>query len=356
MSDTGDPATGRRKPPSGEQQEPTAPPRVDQTTGAWGQPSIDAQNQGATSAPNGAPSTGSGQALRAARIGLPLCVWSLIVVLWFTWLVGFEPWGAMLLVLWLASGAISILRPVEDAISKVALQFRRPTMNETQRLRVVWPNVSHAAGVDGSAYDLWVHDSDEISAPAGAGRNIGVTSWALKTLPPRHLQAVLAHEVAHHLGQPRWLNQLIYWYSLPGRLAAWLIRATVRMVMAGNAFGCLVIGFLSFGYVGLILLVLIADDSKAIPVVILTPLLAPLFVTFLNRVAERDADRAAANLGYGSTLIEVFYGWQVQSESSQRPDRDRRNAWASSHPPVAERIRSLEIYLDKGPTDLRRPS
>jgi Zn-dependent protease with chaperone function len=344
VSDAGEP-NGPGNPLNGEPPGPWVPPmRPDrEPPPEAGSPPVSDQHGRPDGENQGDPVKRQG--LGSLRIGLPLCGWSLVVMLWFGWLLGFEPWGWIILIAWLASGAISVLRPIEEAIAKVVLRFRRPTMNETQRLRVVWPNVSHSAGVKGDDYDLWVHESDSINAPAGSGRNIGVTSWALKVLPPRHLHAVLAHELAHHLGQPRWLNQLLYWYSLPGRLAAWLIRATVRMVVAGNAFGCLIIGLLVFGYVGLILLVLIADDSKAIPVVILTPLLAPFLVTWLNRMAERDADRMAADLGYGPTLIEVFYGWQVQNEASERPARESRSSWASSHPPVAERIRALENYL-----------
>jgi hypothetical protein len=45
-----------------------------------------------------------------------------------------------------------------------------------------------------------------------------MTNWAVYSLPPRHLEAVLAHELAHQLAMPRALSLLPYWLTLPARL------------------------------------------------------------------------------------------------------------------------------------------
>jgi len=45
-----------------------------------------------------------------------------------------------------------------------------------------------------------------------------VSNWSIYTLPPRNLEAVLAHELAHRLALPRRVSLFLYWLSLPARL------------------------------------------------------------------------------------------------------------------------------------------
>ncbi|MER7199163.1 hypothetical protein [Streptomyces sp. NPDC000188] len=59
----------------------------------------------------------------------------------------------------------------------------------------VWREVASRAGVDGSAYQLWVEESDDINAMAATGHIVGVASHSLGELPTARLDGVLAHEL-----------------------------------------------------------------------------------------------------------------------------------------------------------------
>src|SRR5690606_36051606 len=83
------------------------------------------------------------------------------------------------------------------------------------------------AGVRGDRYVLRVQRSNALNATAGAGHLVGVTVTALN-LPPRYLEAVLAHELGHHLGGHAAIGLLHSWYSFPlrtvVRVATWVGR------------------------------------------------------------------------------------------------------------------------------------
>jgi Zn-dependent protease with chaperone function len=42
------------------------------------------------------------------------------------------------------------------------------------------------------------------------GGTVAVSNWSVYTLQPRNLEAVLAHDLAHHLALPRLVSLLIY--------------------------------------------------------------------------------------------------------------------------------------------------
>jgi hypothetical protein len=76
-----------------------------------------------------------------------------------------------------------------------------------------WFAVCQAAGVDPHSYRIWIFEGPDATAPATVGSTIAVTNWSLYTLPQRHLEAILAHEPAHHLPLPRRVSLLLYWLS-----------------------------------------------------------------------------------------------------------------------------------------------
>jgi Zn-dependent protease with chaperone function len=79
-----------------------------------------------------------------------------------------------------------------------------------------------------------------------------------------------------------------------------------------------------------------------LPLLFLTPLVAPPFLAWLGRREVLQADRRAATMGYGATLIQVLYGWQFQHQQMLGRDTNRRTQLMSSSPSLAERVRALE--------------
>jgi Zn-dependent protease with chaperone function len=272
---------------------------------------------------------------------VPWFFWSFAVVSWIVGLIGFG-WGWLLVLLWIASGAVVFLRPVEDMLARYLFRLRQPTLIEEQRLRPIWAQLIARAGIRGDRYAIWIQESDEANATPTPGHVVGVTRWALYTLPPSQLEAALASEIGHHLGGRAWLSLLSFWYSIPARCALIGVRALGRLMKAVPAVGCAVIGFLLIGYLGVLLAVLTFDDSLTLPLLFLTPFVAPPILAWLGRREVLQADRRAAMMGYGATLIQVLYGWQFQHQQMLGRDANRRSQVMSSSPSAAERVRALE--------------
>ena len=271
--------------------------------------------------------------------------WSFVVVFWVSGFFGLEDGAWIVVGLWLLSGLAVLWRPLEELQAKVVFRLRRPTMAEVERLRPIWSSVAGRAGIDPNSYSLWIQESEEISATPTVGHTVAVTRWSLYTLPPTHLEAVLAHELAHHLGGRSWLRMLGFWYSLPARGALAVVRLLFKLIRTVPVLGCLIVGFFLIAYLGVIVAMLMFNESLLTPLLYFTPLLAAPILAWLSRWNERNADRVAAELGYGPKLIEVFYGWQVRGQDAGRPAGTLRTDLLSSHPRVSERIRALEKLL-----------
>ena len=272
---------------------------------------------------------------------VPWFFWSFAVVSWVVGIIGFG-WGWLLVAIWIASGVVVFLRPVEDALARYLFRLREPTLVEEQRIRPIWARIVNQAGIPQNRYAVWILESDEPNATPTPGHIVGLTRWSLYTLPPSNLEAVLAHELGHHLGGRDWIGLLSFWYSIPARCALIGVRALGRLMRAVPAVGCIVIGFLLLGYLGVLLAVLTFDDSLTLPLLFLTPLVAPPILAWLSRREVVQADRRASAMGYGDTLIQVLYGWQVQHQQNLGRDSSRRSYVMASSPSLAERVRNLE--------------
>jgi Zn-dependent protease with chaperone function len=272
---------------------------------------------------------------------LPWFFWSFVVVSWVAGIFG-PNWVWIGVGLWLLSGAVVFLHPVEETIARFLFQLRKPTLVEEQRIYPIWREVARRAEVDGAKFSLWIQNSDEVSAHATPGHTVALTRWALYTLPPSHLEAVLAHELSHHLGGRTWLSLLNFWYSIPARCALVVVRSIVRAMRAVQAIGCLVGGFLTLSYLGILLAIITFGGSLVFPVLFLTPFIAPPILAWLSRWEEKQADRRAAALGYGPVLVQVFYGWQVQHQNSLGRETRRSSQLMSSHPSMADRVHAIE--------------
>lgn len=305
------------------------------------------RNQGPGQLPVGGP--GRASLTRFADVA-PAVSWMVLSFAFIYWACGFlfdlESSTWVVVLLWLLSGAVVLLRPVEDFLAKVAFRLRRPTQVEEARLRPIWQSVALRAGVGDRPFALWIHESGEITGPPTAGHTVAVTHWSLYTLPPSHLEAVLAHELAHHLRGRAWLTLLGFWYSLPARALLAVLRLLGKLFRAVPALGCLIGGILVIMYLGVFISMLMFHESFVQPSLYLLILLAIPVMAWLGRWAEREADRSAAEMGYGPKLIEVFYGWQVRDHGTGQPNTFR-NDLLSAQPRIAERIRALENLLSR---------
>jgi len=299
--------------------------------------------------PRGPRQLGGGSPLRVrpshlaeALPALNWLFWSFVVVFWVSGFFGLEDGAWIVVGIWLLSGAVVLWRPLEAILAKAVFRLRRPTMAEVARLTPIWAAVARRAGTDPNAYSLWIQESEEISAAPTAGHTIAVTRWSLYTLPPSHLEAVLAHEFAHHLNGRSLLSMLGFWYSLPARGALAVMRLLFKLIKTVPVVGCLIVGFFLVAYLGVIVAMLMFNESLLTPLLYFTPLLAAPILAWLGRWNERNADRIAADLGYGPKLIEVFYGWQVRGQDAGKLPTTLRSDLLSTHPRISERIRALE--------------
>ncbi|GAA1407915.1 hypothetical protein GCM10009639_57250 [Kitasatospora putterlickiae] len=263
--------------------------------------------------------------------------------------------GLLLVLLWIASGALVFHRPTERLLARYLFRLRTPLRSELDRLEPVWHQVTAKAGVDARTYDLWIEEGRSVNATAAAGHIVAVTRYALEALPPAQLAGVLAHELGHHRGGHSWAVLLGYWYSLPAR-AGWVVFRVVaatlfRVASVISAYGGLVVA-LAAGALAL-------SVALAFPP-LLAVLVTPYLIAAVGRRAELRADRQAAELGFAEAMIEVFYGFMKDEEEALaleerkaggrpvRPSLGER--LLSSHPDIHTRIRRLEDWRDAAAT------
>ncbi|MEU6464634.1 M48 family metalloprotease [Streptomyces sp. NPDC046976] len=249
---------------------------------------------------------------------------------------------------WALSGVLLFHRPCERVVARRLFGLRYPTPQEAPTLGAVWREVTARAGVDGTAYQLWIEDSPELNAMATAGHIVGVTSHSLSSLPPPQLAGVLAHELGHHVRGHAWATLLVFWYALPGRLAARLLwrlaRRTDRMsagaaLLTATVLGAVVIALITATY-GLILL----------------PLVTPYLAAAVSRRSELRADGHAADLGFAAELMAVL-GGESEREHIRQPERRSPGGapggepvltrLLDSHPDVHTRLHHLQTRLER---------
>jgi Zn-dependent protease with chaperone function len=242
--------------------------------------------------------------------------------------------------LWLASGAIVFCQPTEYLFARAINRWRRPTVDEMRRLMPAWDTVTAAAGIDKTKYSLWIEESNNVNAFASAGHLIGVTRWALYSLSPAQLTAVLAHELGHHLHGHTWADLLSYWYSLPARFVyrtgRLFVRVGLRVLRVFSAVGFLVA-------LCVIALFLAAAAPFLLPFLAVPPLLA-----YFSRLGEIQADKVAADLGYGRLLIDIHNRLIAAGDDVARVREGWRARLMHTHPSNADRVRALEAYLARG--------
>ncbi|GAA1687092.1 hypothetical protein GCM10009745_34790 [Kribbella yunnanensis] len=321
------------EPPGYSGAQPSIPPQQ-----PWGQLPVPAGQPRDAGGSHTLPDPSAWTALLSA---VPWFFWSLVLVVWVAGAIGF-PWGWIVVALWILSGALIFLPATEDLLARYLFRLRRPTLVEMQRLGPAWQQLLRRASTPEGRFVLWIQDSDEVSATATPGHTVAVTRWALYTLPPQHLEAALAHELSHHLGGRAWLSLINFWYAIPARGGLIVARAVARLMRRVPALGCLIGGFLVLAYAGIALVVITFGHGYIWPLLFLTPFVAPPLLAWLNRWHVKEADRKAAMLGYGATLVQVLYGWQMQHQDSLGRETSRRAQVMSNTPSLIDRVHTLE--------------
>ncbi|MER6158740.1 M48 family metalloprotease [Streptomyces sp. NPDC001868] len=289
-------------------------------------------------APPGTPEVRRGadsSSVTTLLLNIPLFLGSLLVMILISLSM---PSGVdvAFVVAWLASGALVFNRPTERGLAKLYFKMREPLASELAVLQPLWDEVTQRAGVDGSKYDLWMEDTDELNASAAAGHIVGVTRGAMRNLPPQHLAAVLAHELGHHVGGHAWAGLLGHWYALPARLVMSALRLVIRVIAAISEFlAGLFVLFLGVLAIGLLFTFPAALALYAVP----------FLLAWSGRQSELRADRFAGLIGYGPLLVTVFTAWHAEGADDARRKQRTMARLMSTHPPFHKRIRAIETFV-----------
>lgn len=258
----------------------------------------------------------------------------------------------------LASGAVTFVPFTEALIARGMLKYRLPRTSEASRVDDAWRAVAARADIAPSSYRLWVENIEEVNASAAAGRLIGVTAGALRHADDEELEAIIAHELGHHLGGHAHVAFLTYWYSIPARLALRLLLIVLGVARvlwgavtggaaalvafesglgAGCAVGALLVGL---GFI----VILVGGAFIVMNPAVWILLIAAMAGAWARRRGEYRADRVAIALGYGPALLRVLSFWEDQGVDDQ--PRTQAQMVFSSHPAVRKRIQRVSRQLD----------
>ena len=292
-------------------------------------------------------------ALALIAIQLPSLLISAAVV-WELALLVDSRFALELLLGWLLSGLLVFARSVEERVAERYMRLRRPNTYERHLLVSAWERVCHKAGVRPETFTLWVEESVEANAFASGGHIVAITRRALTRMDPAQTEAVLAHELGHHLKGHAWVGLLFFWYALPGRLACRLflfvlsrsVAFAARVPSLVSRSPLLPIGIIEAAVLFLLVALWLAVSLLVLASpVLLTVAILPYLQAAAGRQAEFQADLVALRLGYGPGLLKFFY--QLRDTNSEVPlqRRDRRSRMLATHPSVERRIERLEVRL-----------
>jgi len=229
-----------------------------------------------------------------------------------------------------------------DRIALAASRARPLGESEVPWLRAAVAELAHRAGIP--APRLYLIPSDQPNAFA-AGRNpsrsvVAVTRGLLERLPPEHVRAVVAHELAHVR------NRDILVASVAAMIAG-AISAVANLLQLSFLFGGDDEDGGPLGFVG------------ALAAIILAPVAALLLQLAVSRQREYLADATAARLlGDGRPLADALEGLERGTQVAPLAvnpafaslyitnplPRAGLAALFSTHPPIPERVRRLRGY------------
>lgn len=230
------------------------------------------------------------------------------------------PWWLPALALPLTS-PLALTRPVELLLARFGKGHRRPDTKERQVIESSIARVERKCARTPKSWVVVVEASQALNAFTSGRHTIGITTTALG-LPSDHLDAVVAHELAHQYNGDTWATAIRAWVTSPLR---WLVRISqfAGWVFAGLSVvsGAAVIPALLFASV---------VWFASVPVICLTPLLA-----WVQRRNELAADAHAARNGYGAELAALLLVVDQPKAAS------RWQRWCSTHPDTDLRLQAL---------------
>lgn len=243
--------------------------------------------------------------LALAPVGLASAV--VLVVLLVALRTGLGPqWEFLALwvlpVLWWAPFPVVLTRWVQRSWAGMTYGCREPTTEERQRLLKPWRRVCARAGLREERFSVLVCQDDKVDAHSAGRGLLWVTTGALRRVDQAELEAMLAHELGHHLRMHHLLSVLAFWLMLPLTLARYAVRGCWKVVIGGlrRAFSH------RSAFVGLAVVVV---SLLLLPIVV--ALVVPALVGTIGRalmglpqgVAEFEADLLAAELGTGAAML-----------------------------------------------------
>jgi len=251
--------------------------------------------------------------------------------------VGYPLFAASVLLL----GVVLFSPWVERLLLTRLLGARSPRPEERPHLEEAWARVARAAGVGEDRYVLAVVDGDEVNAFASGGHLLVVSSYAVRELEPRELAGVLAHELSHHLGSHTVALAVAQWMSLPIVALARLGFALQRVAEATAESLVARVPVLRFAA-----LFVAATLTVASSILVAALLLSQALGDAVGHASEYQADRRAAQLGFGVELLRALV--RTRDARGEVADDDERRAWVvASHPPLRRRIARLESHLGR---------
>jgi STE24 endopeptidase len=147
-------------------------------------------------------------------------------------------WAELLVLGWVACGAVMITRVGERFAVRAACGFRSPSPVQAAVLKPAWATALRVTGAAAGAVELYVQTARVPNAYAAGGRSVAVTSRVLEhygsgRLPEDQFVAVLVHELGHHATGAARPMLLVSFLAAPWRLAASLLTG-LASILAGR--------------------------------------------------------------------------------------------------------------------------
>lgn len=282
------------------------------------------------------------EGLWRALVAVPAVIGSLLLLMvLFGWL---GLWEALVLLGWLASGAV-VFTPVGERIAAwVSCGFHRPSTAQAVELAPLWETALRQSGTAAGDVDLYVQLSRQANAYAAGGRSVAVTTGVLREylahrLTEDQLVAVLVHELGHHVTRATRFALVAVWLAALWRLAARLLIG-LTLASCGRQPRRLLAAVVSAGVVVAVAQA-VSQQSWLVAGVLggvaLLAVLCPLADAALARRAELAADRFAANHGLALPLA----GALRTLDGDHHAVRSWFRRLFTSHPAVDRRIDAL---------------
>ena len=229
-------------------------------------------------------------------------------------------------------------RPVQRFVLLRLLGARMPTAHERALLEEAWHPIVYRNSLEHRRFVLAVVDTSSLNAFACGGHLVIVSSHAIEQLDTPRLSGVLAHELSHHLGLHTVTLTIAQWMILP---VALLSRAGMRLrAVAESATIAFAQRIPLLHALGLFVAAFLHVASWLL---MLNVSLATSLSNAASRTTEFNADRRAAQLGFGNQLLAAMRDWEASSPRESRANLLERVF--ASHPPMRLRINKLASYM-----------